>query len=302
MIMAKNGDKKCAGESSTDAQTPERGNQMDSVYHGTGEPSRGEFQPGEQPGYYAIIPATVRYDDTLPANAKLLYGEISALVGKDGYCYATNQYFAGLFTMAEETISRLIARLEKAGHIHRTLIRDETGQIVQRRLYLKVSVPERQPLDEKINTSPQKNQEGIDEKVKETNTSINNIYKRKNKKEKSANELTVEELRPLIVDRVRQLGSQAGWSPEDMNRLYTALVSFYSPRPIKGGKKPPVRSALGLTSLCNKLAREGQGRLDAILGALDDAIAAGWTTAYPKADHRGSAPPAGGGGRRYEEI
>ena len=32
--------------------------------------------------YYAIIPANVRYDKTLPANAKLLYAEITGEVRK----------------------------------------------------------------------------------------------------------------------------------------------------------------------------------------------------------------------------
>ena len=41
------------------------------------------------PGYWAVIPAEVRYDDALPANAKLLYGEISSLCDQKGYCYAS---------------------------------------------------------------------------------------------------------------------------------------------------------------------------------------------------------------------
>ena len=119
------------------------------------------------PSYYAVIPADVRYDEDIPANAKLLYGEISALTGAEGFCYATNQYFSNLYGLADETISRLIAKLETAGHICRVIEKDQSGQIVVRKLYLKVSVPDGWGIDEKINTPRQKNQEGIDEKVKE---------------------------------------------------------------------------------------------------------------------------------------
>ena len=72
-----------------------------------------------RPGYYAIIPADVRYDDSIPPNAKLLYGEISALIGKDGYCYASNKYFSDVYGFAPETIARLVSRLEEAGYIRR---------------------------------------------------------------------------------------------------------------------------------------------------------------------------------------
>ena len=255
-----------------------------------------------KPGYYAVIPAEVRYDDRLPANAKLLYGEISALIGADGFCYASNQYFSQLYGMAEETISRLIAKLEKYGHIHRDLIRDDSGQVTQRRLYLRVSVPDGHPLDEKINTSPQKNQEGIDEKVKDTNLSITDISKRKNKKKRAAeSELSMEELKPLLVDNLRRMGATGGWPAEVMNQIYGSLVEFYSPRAIKGNKSPPVKSSRGVNSLCNKLMRESRGIPSVILNALDDAIAAGWTTVHPKSPG-GAVQAPSKRGREYEEV
>ena len=67
----------------------------------------------ERPNYYAIIPANIRYDNTLPPNAKLLYGEITALCNKDGYCHATNEYFAKLYSVSTRTITEWIKKLEK---------------------------------------------------------------------------------------------------------------------------------------------------------------------------------------------
>lgn len=67
--------------------------------------------------YYAIIPANIRYDDELPPNAKLLYGEITALCNEKGYCWASNSYFADLYKVKKETVSRLIKSLVNKGYI-----------------------------------------------------------------------------------------------------------------------------------------------------------------------------------------
>ena len=64
----------------------------------------------EQPSYYAIIPANVRYADITP-NAKLLYGEITALSNKNGYCYAGNEYFSSLYKVRARTITSWIKEL-----------------------------------------------------------------------------------------------------------------------------------------------------------------------------------------------
>lgn len=83
----------------------------------------------QQPAYYANIPATVRYDQTLPANAKLLYGEITALCNKEGFCWASNQYFADLYGVANGTISDWVRKLVDAGHITYTITNRNTRQI-----------------------------------------------------------------------------------------------------------------------------------------------------------------------------
>lgn len=112
--------------------------------------------------YYAIIPANVRYDKSLRANSKLLYGEITALCNEKGYCWASNSYFADLYEVTKETISRWISELVDKGYLTVDLIyKDGTNQIINR--YIRIS---HEPIDEKINTP-------IDEKVKGNNTSTN---------------------------------------------------------------------------------------------------------------------------------
>lgn len=69
-----------------------------------------------EPSYYAIIPADVRYAAIIP-NAKLMYGEITALCGKDGYCWATNKYFSDLYNVAPTTVSEWVNLLLKYGFI-----------------------------------------------------------------------------------------------------------------------------------------------------------------------------------------
>lgn len=71
----------------------------------------------EKPAYYAILPASVRYDDRLTASAKILYAEITALSEREGYCWARNKYFAELYGRQETTVSAWISQLKEYGHI-----------------------------------------------------------------------------------------------------------------------------------------------------------------------------------------
>lgn len=79
----------------------------------------------ENPNYYAIIPAKVRYCSELSASEKLLYGEITALCGKDGVCWATNKYFAKLYGVSERSITVWIANLVKFGFIKSDVKKDK---------------------------------------------------------------------------------------------------------------------------------------------------------------------------------
>lgn len=91
----------------------------------------------EQPNYYAMIPANVRYDKNLSANAKLLYAELTALSNKNGYCHASNQYLAELYDLSKGSISRIISDLSNSGYI-KVVINYKTGtkQVESRYIYI----------------------------------------------------------------------------------------------------------------------------------------------------------------------
>lgn len=71
----------------------------------------------EKPSYYAIIPANVRYDSTLRANEKLLYGEITTLTQKTGECWASNKYFSELYHVRENAVATWIKHLREKEYI-----------------------------------------------------------------------------------------------------------------------------------------------------------------------------------------
>lgn len=67
--------------------------------------------------YYAVIPADVRYNNDLCPNAKLLYGEITALCNGKHSCLASNKYFAGIYGVHKNTVSKWISQLNAFGFI-----------------------------------------------------------------------------------------------------------------------------------------------------------------------------------------
>ena len=110
----------------------------------------------EKPGYWAVLPARVRYDEELPASAKLLYAEISSLTDQTGYCFASNAYFEQLYGLSTETIVRLLRALEKRGYIRRE---DAKGGKSQRRIYAGINPAAAAPEDplSKMTIPPVKN-------------------------------------------------------------------------------------------------------------------------------------------------
>lgn len=117
----------------------------------------------EKKSYFAVIPASVRYDEELSPNAKLLYGEITALCSSEGYCWATNKYFADLYGVTGTTVSLWIKSLVDRGHIQSKIVYKEGTKEIQNR-YLTIL---KDPIQDFLNTPMQEN-------LKDNNTSFNN--------------------------------------------------------------------------------------------------------------------------------
>lgn len=128
--------------------------------------------------YYAIIPANVRYDKRLSANAKLLYGEITALCNEKGYCWARNKYFADLYEVSDRSIRSWISKLIEYGYIKSEIkYADGSKEVETRLLYLPESTTP-------ISGGPEKNfRRGTEEIFRDNNTNNNNTNINISKKE-----------------------------------------------------------------------------------------------------------------------
>ena len=164
----------------------------------------------ENPGYYGILPANIRYDKNLKPMEKIMYSELTALSNKNGYCNATNSYFAELYEVSKNTVSLWVSDLEKAGYIKTKLIYEPgTKNIKERRIYIANPITKNNdtyhekkvdPItknndtyhEKKVDPITKNNDTPITKNREDNNTSINNtsrILKEKNKKEKSKNEV-----------------------------------------------------------------------------------------------------------------
>jgi len=129
----------------------------------------------EKKGYYAIIPANVRYDKGLTPNAKLLYGEVTALCNQEGYCWAGNAYFAELYEVNKVSVSKWVNQLVKRGYLNSTIqYKKGTKEIEHRYLSIVNTPPTKMddPIKEKFNTPSSFLYDPVKEKFK-GNTTVN---------------------------------------------------------------------------------------------------------------------------------
>lgn len=235
----------------------------------------------EQKAYYAIIPADVRYDNELPANAKLLYGEITALTNEKGYCWAGNRYFADLYNVTTVTVSRWIKMLCDKGYLTSNIFYKNgtkeiecrqlsiTGNktIVQQKCYDPVVKNDNTPsiemlrgVNKNVKTPIQKSSLPLNKNVKENNTINNTINNTFNIKKERKKKTGYDEIIDSLVEN---------------DELKDTLREFIKMR--KMIKAPMTDKALKL--LITKVTKMGD--VETQIEILNQSIENSWKSVYP---------------------
>ena len=177
-------------------------------------PAAASRQEADRPGYFAVLPAKVRYDAELRPNAKLLFAEITALTNARGYCWISNERLGEWFGLSPKTVGALIAQLAVRGYLFVEILRDEKKAITGRRLWIDRPENDAAPPILKNEDTPLKNEDSpiLDfEEKNNTSTRVNNP--------------------PYSPPR----GTAADWKPERFEkfwRFYPAMGGRH------GGRKP----------------------------------------------------------------
>lgn len=180
----------------------------------------------EKPNYYGILPANVRYDKRLKAMEKILYSEITALANTQGFCFASNSYFAKLYEVDKKTVGVWVNNLAKFGYLKVELIyKENSKEVLERRLYIvdlkevSLSTPVEEeketstPPHKKMDTPPQKNGEMSPQnygypphKIMEDNTTRDNII---NENNTSNNTTTKDKVNKIEQEEVTEKSSSS---------------------------------------------------------------------------------------------
>lgn len=224
-----------------------------------------------KPGYYAVIPAHIRYDESLRPNAKLLYGELTALAGPDGYCWATNQYFADLYGLAVSTVSELIKSLSERGYIKIEMSSNSKG--AERHIYagsfMVFTMGEgssEKPEDPPGEGLPKNRKRGLPKNRKDINDNNINIIN-------TPLPPALKGVKFLSEPLLKRLAEYAGRDEQ----LLTALLAHAE---MRYKLKRPIVTDRTLTLLLNNLEKLAGNNRSLKLAIIDKAIEHNWQTFY----------------------
>jgi Helix-turn-helix domain len=148
--------------------------------------SDNQHKPDSQSAW-VIVPPNVLADTRLSAGEKIVYGRVFGFIQKHGYCVASNDYLGKPLGMSKNTIRNYLSHLYALGYLRYEVLRDEHGEVQERRIY-PVLIPNAVlplvPDDVLPHTTPH-TAGGTKERKdkKENNTNVNEIEKRGEKKD-----------------------------------------------------------------------------------------------------------------------
>lgn len=233
-------------------------------------------------GQFALIPASVLYNDQLPATAKLLYGEIYRLSHANGYCYASNKDFMEILRCSEPTVTRLIAALAEQGHIRVRMIRryGDKGDITQRRIFCGQELAKEDPSD-----GTEESAGGI---LKNDDTSHQKRLDGPLKNDDRTTKSNINNKPPIVPHEILRLCE--GYAGEDA-QLMDAILGLLENR--AAANKSPVKTTRAMNGILNKLDKLSGGDRALKLALLDKATVSNWLTVFPlKPDELPAAWPA----------
>lgn len=71
----------------------------------------------EVSSYYGVLPAIVRYDQSLTTRAKILFIELTAVCNGNGELKKSNKYFSERYGLSNTTIAKAVKELKEANLI-----------------------------------------------------------------------------------------------------------------------------------------------------------------------------------------
>ncbi len=89
------------------------------------------------PSYYSILTADIRYNQNITDSEKILFSELTALTNKNGYCHASNRYFAELYNVSTRTIQNRLRKLKDHGFIKIEIeYYPQSKRVMTRKIYI----------------------------------------------------------------------------------------------------------------------------------------------------------------------
>jgi len=218
-------------------------------------------------GQFAIIWVDLLYEDSVPATAKILFGEIYRLSGPDGWCDASNQDFMDLLGCSETTVRNLLKALEDVGQI-RVETRPRRGGSGGTERYIFCGRKLAPPGTSGV---PAEN--------------CGSTYSKSNKKS----------IPPIIPqDIMNEVTKYAGEDQELLEALREFLINRATPP-----KANPVKTPYGMRRLLRDLEKLSEGRREVKLAMLDKAIKNNWRGLFAlKPDELPAAPETSSGDAR----